>query len=136
MTAAQPEEAVDAIRAWLGPDDSPVASLRCWYLATTAPLLGMALFRKHFPVDMEPDDFWTLGTVPGVTLGEKEDDSAAEVMAQVLVRYLNDDIDTAHDLITAHCNIEGVEGLFWVGCEAIKFMAGVMRYVNEQGDAA
>jgi hypothetical protein len=129
----QPREAVDAIRDWLGPD-SPVAVLRCWYLATTAPLLGMALVRKHFPVDMEPDGIWTLGTAPGVTLGDRDDDRAAEVMAQVLVRYLNDDTETAYDLITAHCNTYGPEGLFWVGCEAIKFMAGVLIYAKKQRD--
>jgi hypothetical protein len=127
----KPSEAVDAIRAWVG--KGAVARLRGDYLASIAPVLTMGLMRKHFPTDMEPDDFWIMDRLPGA-----EENVHTEALCQVLVRHLNDDHETAQDLLHAHINTHGNEGLFWFGVEAIKALAGVIRSVRdlESGDAA
>lgn len=127
----QAEKAVDEIRKWVG--KGAVARLRSHYLAAIAPVLTMALIRKNFPVDMEPDDLWIMERLP-----DADENIHTEALCQVLVRHLNDDTATAQDLLTAHIDTHGDDGLFWFGVEAIKALAGIIRSVTEleSGDAA
>lgn len=128
----QAEKAVNEIRKWVG--KGAVATLRSHYLAAIAPVLTMGLIRKNFPVDMEPDDLWIMERLP-----DAEENVHTEALCQVLVRHLNDDQATAQDLLSAHIDTHGDEGLFRFGVEAIKALAGIIRSANELeagGDAA
>lgn len=136
LANGQPREAVDAIADWVG--DGPVGALRTHYIAGVAPVMAMGLMRKNFPVDMAPEDLWIMEHAdepvedPGM-------DVHREAVCQALVRYLNDDHETAQDITTAHLNAHGDEGLFWFSVEAVKLLAGIIRSVNELesgGDAA
>lgn len=120
-------KAVDSLWAWVPP--GPVGSLHIWYLATCAPIIIMGLIRKHFPVDMEPDDLWIMEHTEDYD-PDSEDAEHADAMCQVLVRYLNDDTATAQDLITAHHSTHGDEGLFLLGLQAVKCLAGVIKSVR------
>lgn len=75
---SQHAEAGDALTDWVGDDDS--SQLRAHYLATAAPLLAMGLIRKHFPVDMEPDDLWVLEHAKSVSEDALQDDIHARAM--------------------------------------------------------
>jgi hypothetical protein len=131
ISAGDKKAALDDMGAWFASDS--FAALRVWYLATIGPILAMGLVKKYFPVDMAPDDFWVLQQLPDVPA---DDDPHAYAMAQVLVRYMNDDEATAHDLLHAHANTYGIDGLFSLGCQSVKFMAGLLAYGREQGGAA
>jgi hypothetical protein len=122
------EKAVKAIQKWVGL--GPTARLRGHYMAAISPVLIMGLMRKHFPVDMEPDDLWVMERLDGA-----DTDVHTVALCQVIVRHLNDDHVTATDLLQAHIDTHGDEGLFWFGVEAIKTLAGVIRSVHEQEDA-
>lgn len=127
----KPAEAVDAIRSWVG--RGAIARLRGDYLASIAPVLTTGLILKNLPVDMEPDDLWIMERLP-----DAEENVHTEALCQVLVRHLNDDHVTARDLLAAHIETHGNEGLFWYGVEAIKALAGIIRSSRglESGDAA
>lgn len=127
----KPEDAVDAIRSWAG--RGAVARLHTHYIAAVTPALIMGLIRKHFPVDMAPDDFWIMQRLPGA-----EPNVHTDALCQVVVRHLNDDVETAQALLDAHIAAQGEEGLFWFSVEAIKVLAGIIVSAREAeaGDAA
>lgn len=125
-------EAVDSLCEWI--PDGEVGHLHSWYLATLAPILAMGLIRKHFPVDMEPDDLWVLEHLdPDAVRDEIDADNKvhSDAMAQILVRHLNDDEATARDLTRAHVKTHGPEGLFRLGIEGILLVASVIKGARE-----
>ncbi|MEC3975102.1 hypothetical protein [Amycolatopsis sp. H20-H5] len=79
--------------------DQDTASVRLWTFASIGPVRGAA--------ERDPGQFWDLAdSDPGKPVG----DPAALAAAQSVVRYLNDDEDAMHDIITAHFQAGGRRG--------------------------
>lgn len=129
----KPSEAIDAIIEWIG-DDVRVARLHSNYLAFTPLVIANGIMRKHFPVEMEPDDLWVLEHIEGVV--PTDTDVHKDAVAQAFVRHLNNDDQMARDITEAHLKVHGDEGLFWFGVEAVKLLAGIIKSAREQGDQA
>lgn len=90
------DQAARLLSAYLGPD--PVSGpARLWYFASVGPILVGQGIRQLNPTPLGPEDFWGFGRRPGAPV-----DPDAEVAAATVVRWLNDDEPTMHDLYTAH----------------------------------
>ena len=115
----------DALAGWIG--EGAVGALRTHYVATTAPLVAMGLMRAHFPHEVTPDQFWIMERLPGAGA-----DVHRDAVCQVLVRFLNDDIDTGLDMVGAHLKVHGDEGLCKFAIEAVILLAGIIRSIPDE----
>ncbi len=131
IASGDKDQALQDMATWFDEPDV-VAELRIHYMAAVGPVLASALLQKHFPVYREADELWVMQKVPGAPAGDVHD----ECLTQVVVRYLNDDTDTARALTEAHLEVHGVEGLFSLGCESVELMAGLIEYGRQQAGAS
>lgn len=90
------DEAAKLVAEYLGPDPA-AGSVRLWYFASVGPVLVGTGMRQLNPQPLDPEDFWAFERLPGAA-----DDPDAAVAAATVVRWLNDDEPTMHDLYAAH----------------------------------
>lgn len=77
--------------------DELVKSVRLWGFASIGPILVGAAIQKLNRGVLKPDDLWAIEKI-----SDAPDDPDALAAAQTVVRYLNDDQETMHALISAH----------------------------------
>lgn len=115
-----PPTATRMFEEWIISQPRHIASLRLHYLAVTAPLIAAAIMRKgHAPT---AEGLFALYTTP-----EAAPNPARDAAARSLVRFLNDDVATAHDIIDAAFTAGGDAARLDVGIEALKLLAAVLE---------
>ncbi len=122
-------KAADLCQEYFGTDPK-LQSARLWYFASIGPVLIAAAMRKLNKDVLQPDDFWIIERLPGA-----QSDADTDAACQTVIRVLNDDQDTMHDLITAHYEAAraigghgaGHDALFRMVTEHLRMLASLIK---------
>jgi hypothetical protein len=118
------DKAAEMFRIYLG-SDPMMAAFRLWYFAGCGPVLVCAAVRRLNEDRLTGGEFWAIR--PDTT------EPSALAALQAVTAMLNNDEDAAHDALSAHANVAGLDGLQESVLHLIRMFASVQKEKMRRG---